>query len=95
LATDGKQLGTIFLFTHGASRISQLHPHGALRQDGLRHADGFFGKRWDGLWMHGQGFPPLVLDALVRVPSLTFPSDPALTIRLWIGLERGVGGTGV
>ncbi len=35
----------------------------------------------DWLWMHGHGFPPLLLDALVRVQYLTSFPDLALAIR--------------
>jgi len=81
LATTGKQILNIFLFVQRSSRISHLHPHVALRQDGMRDAGGLFWKSWDRLWMHRQGFPPGFINALVPVPYLIYLSDPTLIIR--------------
>src|SRR5690348_7597406 len=75
---------------HGQSRIipkftliSQVHPHIALRQDGMCSASGFFGNSWDWVWMHGQGFPPGFLNARlfsVSHISLRFCSSNSPTV---------------
>ena len=70
LTTDGKQLSTIFLFTRGA-----------LRQDGMRNADRCAREELGAAVDAETGIASSLLDALVRVPSLTYTSGPALTIR--------------
>ena len=46
-----------------SSEREPLHPHIALRQDGMRDADGFFWNTWDWLRMHGHGFPPRFMNS--------------------------------
>lgn len=77
----GKEILNIFLFVQRCSLISQLHPHGALGKNCMCETDGFFWKSWDRLWMHGQGRPPALSNALVPVQSLLFLPDPRGAIR--------------
>jgi hypothetical protein len=57
--------------------ISHPHPHIALRQDGMREADGFFWNGRDRLAMHGHGLPPLFMDSFVFV-SIAYVSSASL-----------------
>lgn len=62
------------------SSFLHLHPHMALRQDCPCEADSLFWKSRDRVRMHGHGFPPGVVDTVVRVQYLiVFLSSDAKT----------------
>jgi len=81
LAAALKHVTKILILIQGSSLISHLEIHIPLRQDCTRYTSRFFRNSRDRVWMHGHGFPPGFIRALVLVQYLIFLSDPALAIR--------------
>src|SRR5258708_15822361 len=81
LAAALKQVTKILILIQGSSLISHLEIHIPLRQDCTRYPSRFFRNSRDRVWMHGHGFLPGFIRALVLVQYLIFLSDPALAIR--------------